>query len=114
VKADEEFAIEKAKLVRQETSQIDAQYEGKYKHASMAQQIAASNLINRSRLRILNARQGVLDVVFEDARKNLPDIQKDSNKYGELLKNLILEVPTAAPLVVWLPAADRGGRECMR
>jgi len=108
VQADEEFAIEKAKLVRQETSQIDAQYEGKYKHASMAQQIAASNLINRSRLRILNARQEVLDGIFEDARTNLPDIQRDSNKYGELLKNLILEVPTAAPLLVWLPAADRG------
>ena len=90
--ADEEFAIEKAKLVRQETSQIDAQYEGKYKRASMAQQIAASNITNKSRLRILNARQEVLDSIFEDTRKRLPEISKDKQKYQSLLKNLILEV----------------------
>jgi V-type H+-transporting ATPase subunit E len=42
LKAEEEFAIEKAKLVRQESSQIDIQYKAKHKHAAMAQQIAAS------------------------------------------------------------------------
>jgi V-type H+-transporting ATPase subunit E len=57
----------------------------------MAQQIAASNITNKSRLKILNARQQVLDAIFEDARKKLPDIQKDKKKYGETLKNLILE-----------------------
>ena len=81
--ADEEFAIEKAKLVRQETSQIDAQYERKYKHAAMAQQIAASNITNKSRLRILNARQQVLDSIFEDTRKRLPEI---SNGYTKVSK----------------------------
>jgi len=78
--------------VRQETSQIDIQYESKYKHASMAQQIAASNITNKSRLRVLNARQEVLDSIFEEARKKLPDIQKDTDKYTDLLKKLILEV----------------------
>ena len=91
VQADEEFAIEKAKLVRQETSQIDVQYEARYKHAAMAQQIAASNITNKSRLRILNARQQVLDSIFEDARKKLPEIQKDKEKYEDALRNLILE-----------------------
>ena len=57
----------------------------------MAQQIAASNITNKSRLRILNARQQVLDAIFEDARKRLPNIQKDQKKYEETLKNLILE-----------------------
>jgi V-type H+-transporting ATPase subunit E len=78
--------------VRQETSHIDAQYESKYKRASMAQQITSSNITNKSRLRILSARQEVLDSIFEDARKRLPEIQKDQKKYGVLLKNLILEV----------------------
>jgi V-type H+-transporting ATPase subunit E len=58
----------------------------------MAQQIAASNITNKSRLRVLNARQQVLDSIFEDARGKLPEIQKDEGKYGELLKKLILEV----------------------
>jgi len=57
----------------------------------MAQQIAASNITNKSRLRILNARQQVLDQIFEDARKKLPDVQKDKKNYEETLKNLILE-----------------------
>lgn len=92
IQADEEFAIEKAKLVRQETSHIDTQYESKYKHASMAQQITTSNITNKSRLRILSARQEVLDSIFEDARKRLPEIQKDQKKYATLLTNLILEV----------------------
>ena len=57
----------------------------------MAQQIAASNITNKSRLRVLNARQQVLDQIFEDARKKLPNIQKDKKKYEETLQNLILE-----------------------
>ena len=75
----------------------------------MAQQIAASNLTNRSRLRILNARQEVLDGIFEEARQKLPDVQKDKAKYGELLKDLILEVQR--PLTVrWV---DFAGAVCL-
>ena len=33
IKADEEFAIEKSKLVRQDTQSIDTQYERKFKQA---------------------------------------------------------------------------------
>jgi V-type H+-transporting ATPase subunit E len=58
----------------------------------MAQQIAASNLANKSRLRILNARQQVLDDIFDKARKILPEVQNDKDKYRTLLKDLILEV----------------------
>ena len=91
-KADEEFAIEKAKIVRQETQQIDMQYDLKFKHAAMAQQIAASNITNKSRLKILNARQQVLDEIFEDAKTMLPNIHKNKKQYADLLKKLILEV----------------------
>ena len=68
----------------------------------MAQQIAASNITNKSRLRVLNARQEVLDSIFEDARKRLPEIQKDKKKYSELLKKLILEAgfPWGCGLIV--------------
>lgn len=39
VKADEEFAIEKAKIVRQEAINIDATYEKKTKQAEVAQKM---------------------------------------------------------------------------
>lgn len=90
-KADEEFASEKAKLVREEMAAIDSSYEKKFKQASMSQQITRSTVANKSRLRILSARQEVLDALFEEARKKLGDVSKDKKKYQEVLKNLILE-----------------------
>jgi V-type H+-transporting ATPase subunit E len=91
IKADEESAIEKSKLVRQETAAIDAQYERKYKQAELAQQIARSTVTNKTRLKILAARQQLLDEIFEEARKKLEDVSKDEGNYTTILKNLILE-----------------------
>jgi V-type H+-transporting ATPase subunit E len=91
IKADEEFAIEKSKLVRQETASIDSSYEKKFKQASMSQQITRSTVSNKSRLKVLSARQELLDDLFEEARKKLSSYSKDKKKYQETLKNLILE-----------------------
>ena len=71
LKADEEFSIEKSKLVRQETARIDAEYEKKNTQAGMSQQITASTLANRQRLRVLSAKQELLDGLFEEANKKL-------------------------------------------
>ena len=91
LKADEEFAIEKSKLVRQETSAIDTSYEKKFKQASMSQQITRSTVANKTRLKVLSARQELLDKLFDEAGKKLKDVSKDKGKYQEVLKNLILE-----------------------
>ncbi|KAL8784096.1 MAG: hypothetical protein Q9213_004155 [Squamulea squamosa] len=91
IKADEEFAIEKSKLVRQETSSIDSQYEKKFKQAGMSQQITRSTLANKTRIKVLSARQELLDDLFEKAREKLSDYSKDKGKYQDLCKNLILE-----------------------
>jgi len=73
LKADEEFSIEKSKLVRQETQRIDAEYEKKHTQAGMSQQITASTLANRQRLRVLSSKQQLLDGLFEDAGKKLAE-----------------------------------------
>ncbi|KAI9734410.1 MAG: V-ATPase V1 sector subunit E [Claussenomyces sp. TS43310] len=91
IKADEEFAIEKSKLVRQEQGAIDTQYEKKFKAAAMSQQITRSTVANKSRLKVLSARQELLDGIFEQAQKKLGDATKDKKKYEETLKNLLLE-----------------------
>lgn len=91
IKADEEFAIEKSKLVRQETSSIDTAYERKFKQAELSQQIARSSVTNKTRLKILAAQQDLLDRVFETARKKLEGVSKDEGRYHGILKNLILE-----------------------
>jgi len=91
IKADEEFAIEKSKLVRQETSAIDSAYEKKFKQASMSQQITRSTLANKTRLKVLSARQELLDDLFEKAASKLAGYTKDKAKYQDICKNLILE-----------------------
>lgn len=91
LKADEEFAIEKSKLFQQETSAIDTSYEKKFKQASMSQQITRSTVSNKTRLRLLSARQDLLNDLFDEAGKKLKDVGKDKKKYQDVLKNLILE-----------------------
>ncbi|TVY81329.1 V-type proton ATPase subunit E [Lachnellula suecica] len=91
IKADEEFAIEKSKLVRQETAAIDSTYAKKFKSAQMSQQITRSTVANKTRLKVLSARQELLDTIFEQAQKKLGEATKDKGKYTEILKNLALE-----------------------
>lgn len=95
LKADEEFAIEKSKLVRQETAAIDALYEKKFKQAAMSQQITRSTLANKTRLRVLGARQELLDELFERARGRLSEGEgkkkKKAKGYQETLTGLVLE-----------------------
>ena len=82
LKADEEFSIEKSKLVRQETQRIDAEYEKKHTQAGMSQQITASTLANRQRLRILASKQELLDGLFEQAGKKLAETVGSGNGGG--------------------------------
>jgi V-type H+-transporting ATPase subunit E len=57
----------------------------------MSQQITRSTVSNKSRIRILSARQELLDRLFEDAGKKLTEVAEDKAKYQGILKNLILE-----------------------
>ncbi|KAI0602708.1 ATPase, V1/A1 complex, subunit E [Biscogniauxia sp. FL1348] len=91
IKANEEFSIEKSKLVRQETDAIDAAYAKKFKQATMSQQITRSTVANKTRLRVLGARQELLDDIFDAAAKRLADGAKDTAKYRTILRNLLLE-----------------------
>ncbi|ROV95339.1 hypothetical protein VSDG_06057 [Cytospora chrysosperma] len=91
IKANEEFAIEKSKLVRQETDSIDTAYAKKFKQATMSQQITRSTVANKTRLKVLAARQELLDDIFDQARQQLAEGAKDSDKYAVALKGLILE-----------------------
>ncbi|CAO1622758.1 unnamed protein product [Parajaminaea phylloscopi] len=91
VKADEEFAIEKSKIVRQEAINIDNTYEKKIKQTKVANKIAESNATNKSRLEVLQARESHLQDLFEAARSKLASLSEDKQKYGPLLTQLILQ-----------------------
>ncbi|GAA5878707.1 hypothetical protein JCM3774_000480 [Rhodotorula dairenensis] len=91
VKADEEFAIEKGKIVRQESANIDANFERKKKQAEIEKKIAISNQNNKARLQLLEKREELLEKVFDEAKAKLGEVTKDEKKYAELLKNLVLQ-----------------------
>ncbi|KAG1136443.1 hypothetical protein G6F37_011984 [Rhizopus arrhizus] len=91
VKADEEFNIEKAKIVRQESLNIEAVFERKIKQAEVQKRIAQSNHINKTRLKILQERQQVLDDLFEEANKRIHQVSDDQDVYHTLIEGLILQ-----------------------
>ncbi|KAK4048131.1 V-ATPase V1 sector subunit E [Microbotryomycetes sp. JL201] len=91
VKADEEFAIEKGKIVRQESANIDANLERKKKQVEIERKIAISTQNNKARLQLLEKREELLEKVFEDARGKIGQVTKDESKYAALLKDLILQ-----------------------
>ena len=57
----------------------------------MSQQITRSTLANKTRIRVLSARQELLDDLFEKTREELKKASKDKKKYETVLKGLILE-----------------------
>ncbi|KAI9831516.1 MAG: V-ATPase V1 sector subunit E [Phylliscum demangeonii] len=94
IKADEEYAIEKSKLVRQETAVIDRSYASRWKTAALSQQITRSKLANRTRLQIINAKQTLVDEIMERARHQLSqrtDGDHAHDAYRRVLRDLMLE-----------------------
>ncbi|CAO1627819.1 unnamed protein product [Jaminaea pallidilutea] len=91
VKADEEFAIEKSKIVRQEAMSIESAHEKKIKQAQVANKISDSNATNKARLEILQSRESHLQDLFEGARDRLSSLSQDSSKYGPLMTKLIVQ-----------------------
>jgi len=89
-KADEEFAIEKARLVNEEKLKITKEFERKEKQIDVKKKIAHSTEINQARLRLLKAREEAIQKVLEEAHKNLIKVCK-SPQYKDLLKKLIVQ-----------------------
>ncbi|KAK1231383.1 V-ATPase V1 sector subunit E [Marasmius sp. AFHP31] len=91
VKADEEFAIEKAKLVKQEQQAIDGQYEKKLKGAEISQKIAQSTSTNKSRLKLLHRREEHLQELFSAARDEVLKLSEDDSRYVQFLEGVIVQ-----------------------
>lgn len=91
LKADEEYEIEKASIVRSEINAIDAAYQDKFKKASLAQQITKSTIANKTRLKVLATREEALETIFGATQDELKKIAGNKDKYKKLLIGLIEE-----------------------
>ncbi|XP_018320654.1 V-type proton ATPase subunit E-like [Agrilus planipennis] len=90
-KAEEEFNIEKGRLVQQQRLKIMEYYEKKEKQVELQKKIQSSNMLNQARLKVLKVREDHVYQVLDDARKRLGEVTRNTPKYSEILKSLILQ-----------------------
>ncbi|XP_056307438.1 V-type proton ATPase subunit E 1a [Danio aesculapii] len=90
-KAEEEFNIEKGRLVQTQRLKIMEYYEKKEKQIEQQKKIQMSNLMNQARLKVLKARDDMIKDLLDDARQRLATIAKDPNQYQTLLEGLVLQ-----------------------
>ncbi|XP_067906752.1 V-type proton ATPase subunit E 1-like [Heterodontus francisci] len=90
-KAEEEFNIEKGRLVQTQRLKIMEYYEKKEKQIEQQKKIQMSNLLNQARLKVLKARDDLISDLLNEARQRLGRVTKDAVRYQTMLDGLILQ-----------------------
>lgn len=90
-KAEEEFNIEKGRLVQQQRLKIMEYYERKEKQVELQRKIQSSNMLNQARLQVLKARDDHVSNVLTQAKRKLATISKDQSRYPKILEGLIAQ-----------------------
>lgn len=90
-KAEEEFNIEKGRLVQQQRLKIMEFFEKKEKQVELQKKIQSSNMLNQARLKVLKVREDHVRNVLEEARRRLGDVTKNENEYRKILHQLIIQ-----------------------
>ncbi|XP_045618422.1 V-type proton ATPase subunit E-like [Procambarus clarkii] len=90
-RAEEEFTIEKGRLVQQNRLKIIEYYERKEKQVELQKKIGASNLLNKSRLEVLKAQESHIKNVLHEAQQKLNVISHDVGAYSKLLEDLLCQ-----------------------
>jgi V-type H+-transporting ATPase subunit E len=90
-KAEEEFNIEKGRLVQQQRIKIMEYYERKEKQVELQKKIQQSNMLNAARLKVLKAREDHVANVLDEAKRKLAEITKDQGTYKNLVQQLITQ-----------------------
>ncbi|XP_047511354.1 V-type proton ATPase subunit E [Pieris napi] len=90
-KAEEEFNIEKGRLVQQQRLKIMEYYEKKEKQVELQKKIQSSNMLNQARLKVLKIREDHVRSVLDEARKRLAEVPNDTKLYSDLLVTLMVQ-----------------------
>ncbi|XP_006839483.1 PREDICTED: V-type proton ATPase subunit E 2 [Chrysochloris asiatica] len=90
-KAEEEFNIEKGRLVQTQRLKIMEYYEKKEKQIEQQKKIQMSAVRNQARLEVLKARDDLISDLLNDAKQRLSRIVIDLDIYQDLLDKLVLQ-----------------------
>ncbi|XP_018417601.1 PREDICTED: V-type proton ATPase subunit E 1 isoform X2 [Nanorana parkeri] len=89
--AEEEFNIEKGRLVQTQRLKIMEYYEKKEKQIEQQKKIQMSNLLNQARLKVLKARDDLIGELLSEAKQRLARVVKEPPRYQALLDGLVLQ-----------------------
>ncbi|OBS68994.1 hypothetical protein A6R68_02456 [Neotoma lepida] len=90
-KAEEEFNIEKSRLVQTQRLKIMDYYGKKEKQIEQQKKIQLSTMRNQARLEVLRARDNLILELLRVAKERLIRIVLDLGVYQELLDKLVLQ-----------------------
>ncbi|KAK4468250.1 hypothetical protein MN116_008405 [Schistosoma mekongi] len=90
-KAEEEFQIEKSRLVQSQRLKIMEYYSKKEKQIELTKKIQDSNLKYQSRLKVLQSRENHIEMLLKEARERLLMVTRDRDVYRKCLAGLITE-----------------------
>ncbi|XP_074596127.1 V-type proton ATPase subunit E-like [Brevipalpus obovatus] len=90
-KAEEEFEIEKGRLVNEQRMKIIDHFEKKEKMVEIQRKIQNSHMLQSARLRLLKAREDHIRSVTEEARQKLIEVTKNQQTYAGVLRKLIAQ-----------------------
>ncbi|XP_044910106.1 V-type proton ATPase subunit E 2 isoform X1 [Felis catus] len=90
-KSEEEFNIEKGRLVQTQRLKIMEYYEKKEKQIEQQKKIQMSTTRNQARLKVLRARDDLISELLSDAKLRLSGIVADPAIYQGLLDKLVLQ-----------------------
>ncbi|XP_072165452.1 V-type proton ATPase subunit E-like [Diadema setosum] len=88
-KAEEEFQIEKGRLVQQQRIKITDFYGRKEKNLDLQKKILQSNMLNQARLKVLKCREDHVQAVLDEAQERLTELTKNRTQYKEVIKGLL-------------------------
>lgn len=90
-KAEEEFNVEKGRLICEERAKLTKFYDKKEKHIELQRKIQQSHIVSARRMSILQAREDCVQQLKEEAKKMLMLAVEDRAKYILVLLNLITQ-----------------------
>merc|ERR1711990_382560 len=90
-KADEEFQIEKGRLVNQQRVKIIDFYTKKEKQLEQQKRLQQSQFINNGRLKILKARDEHIGMVNQKATAQLAKLSQNKGEYQNMLEKLWIQ-----------------------
>lgn len=90
-KAEEEFNIEKGRLVQTQRLKIMEYYEKKEKQIEQQKKIQMSTMKSQARLNFLKAQNDLVSELLSEAKLRLTRIAADPGVYEEMLYKLVLQ-----------------------